>query len=253
MSSGSGGIANLTSFRLPSAPQFGVGNLIKSLSPKGSDPLRRGHEKSIILASPPKGLTPWGIGSEFAVALAFVFASLFIAGCATEEEDHAHSHIVYHHRPENFKVAVLRLDEMHRILTGPESLPPVKTFADLSHSHEHNDDDEHSHHHHSHQDEVISIGIFQEYFDIVRWLPTIAADNDLPKSEWDPINESCKELSRLVQEIESELKSADSNKQSADDRMRALYCDRTKSFETAISELQAKLSVYDAWQKKVVN
>ena len=35
---------------------------IKSLSQKGSDPLRRGHEKS-ILASPPKGLTPLGIGS----------------------------------------------------------------------------------------------------------------------------------------------------------------------------------------------
>jgi hypothetical protein len=178
--------------------------------------------------------------------------ALFFLGCATKEEDHTHSHIVYHHRPENFKLAVLRLDEMHRILTGPDSLPPVKTFADLSHSREHNDDDENSHHQ-THQDELISVGIFQEYFDIVRWLPTIAADNDLPKSEWDPINESCKELSRLVQQIESELKSADSNKQSADNRMRTLYRDRTKSFETAISELQAKLSVFDAWQKKVVN
>jgi hypothetical protein len=178
---------------------------------------------------------------------------LSFLGCATNEEDHAHSHIVYYHRPADFKAAVVRLDQMHQILTGPEALPPAKTFSDLSQSHDHDDDDGHTTLNKSHQEEVIEVGIFQEYFDIVRWLPTIAADNDLPKSEWDPINESCQELSRLVQEIESDLKSPDSNKQSADDRMRALYCDRTKSFETAISELQAKLSVYDAWQKKVVN
>jgi hypothetical protein len=178
---------------------------------------------------------------------------LSFLGCATNEEDHAHSHIVYYHRPADFKAAVVRLDQMHQILTGPEELPPAKTFSDLSQSHDHNDDDGRTTRNKSHQEEVIKVGIFQEYFDIVRWLPTIAADNDLPKSEWDPINERCQELSRLVQEIESDLKSPDSNKQSADDRMRALYCDRTKSFETAISELQAKLSVYDAWQKKVVN
>ena len=48
------------------------------------------------------------------------------------------------------------------------------------------------------------MGIFEEWCDIVRWLPSIAANSDMDKQQWDQINQACEGLSNLVTSLSSD-------------------------------------------------
>lgn len=48
-------------------------------------------------------------------------------------------------------------------------------------------------------------GAVDKLADIVRWLPEIAADSDMPENEWDRVNEQSKALTQLVEPLVSSV------------------------------------------------
>jgi hypothetical protein len=122
-----------------------------------------------------------------------VTAVVLAGGC--QQTDDGHDHIVYPHKPADFPGAVARLLEIHEAITADAPLPGPQVF------HVHENDHEHGH---DHDHEHIVVGLFDELGDIVRWLPSIAANSDATKELWDRINSSCRELSAEVNAIASE-------------------------------------------------
>jgi len=85
------------------------------------------------------------------------------------------------------------------------------------HDHGDHDHDGHDHGHghthgHGHGHEIVSVGIFEEWCDVVRWLPSIAANSDMEKSEWDQINGGCQSLSDLVASLSGNQSDAEKRK-----------------------------------------
>ena len=129
-----------------------------------------------------------------------------LGGCSAATE--SHEHIVYFHKPADVQQAVNRLTEIHDQLVADGPIPEPREFH--AHGHDHGDSGHghsHSHHGHSHshhdhghdhgEEEIVTVGIFEEWNDIVRWLPSIAADSDLSEAEWKRINSCCDDLSNL--------------------------------------------------------
>ena len=81
------------------------------------------------------------------------------------------------------------------------------------------------------------VGVFQEWTDIVRWLPSIAANSDLPKSSWDKINQQCEKLSELTSRVVGD---------SAADR-HEVYQQNAAAIEQILDALQAETEDYQHW------
>ena len=155
---------------------------------------------------------------------------LCIAGC--KESEHG-DHITYHHKPADYKAAVNRLLIIHELMIIDAPLPPPKHF------HGDDDDHDHGHSHSDHDDDIVEVGIFQELDDIVRWLPTIAADSDLPKEPWDRINDNIKQLSKLT-------KTDGQN----DEEKRGQYRKNAKQIASVLSKLENEFEEFDKWDEQ---
>jgi len=125
--------------------------------------------------------------------------AVLLLGCSSGEIEHAEHHDPPH-RPERFADAVVRLGELYRERSGTADLPllelpaveesPIKTAAD----------EEHEEHDESHEDET-PVGPSVESRDLWVWLPTLAAETDLPEETWNAIAA----ISREWQSREREL------------------------------------------------
>ena len=133
-------------------------------------------------------------------------------------------------------------------LTSDEGLSEPRRFEIAHHDHDHDHDHDKNH---QHSDEVhpqfVEIGIFQEFFDIVRWLPIIAANSDLPKTEWDEVHRHCQTLTQLAAEIQKNAKSNDELD------LRDSYRQISAQLNDQLNSLKSMFSVFDEWNEKVVN
>jgi hypothetical protein len=103
------------------------------------------------------------------IALATCLLPL-IAGCGSGGAHPESEHHVPAHKPADFPAAVRRLQELHaEILAGAR---------------------------HRAADEI---NAYDEMADIVKWLPELAADSDVPKEPWDQI---CSLAARLQSSLE---------------------------------------------------
>lgn len=96
--------------------------------------------------------------------------------------------------------------------------------------------DESADHHHVHS---VSIDIFTELFDVVRWLPTIAAESYLPKEPWDQINQLAGKFNQLIKPVK--------NKTMLTDR-RAAYQDVSSQTEAMLVGLEEMFVVYEKFR-----
>ena len=184
-----------------------------------------------------------------------------LVGCLSSTDSHEHA--VYPHKPKDFKEAVVRLSDIHGQLVSDQPLPEPREFvvpghthhhSDHEHAHDHSHDDGHNHGHthqhgddrhhghgHSHGHEIaVKVDISQEWIDIVRWLPSVAADSDLPKKSWDSVNQQCRKLSQLANQIAGDTPTD----------FRAAYQQRATEIEQALNALQESLSDYEYWDNR---
>lgn len=99
-------------------------------------------------------------------------------GAASPEGDHETEHEAEHHRPPHqpvdFVAAVQRLEELHEEFRDgpprPADVLPLET----------------------------------ELADILRWLPRMAADTDLPEAAWNRVQRAAAEASTVVQSVHAQ-------------------------------------------------
>lgn len=166
-------------------------------------------------------------------------------GC--QQENVQLQHISYPHRPHDYKQAVLRLQEIHQILVSDAPLPKPRIFQSIEcedHAHDVHD------HHAEYQEvteeaignlngSVITITLANEWFDLVSWLPMIAADSNLPKNPWDEISR-CSD--RLL-EISAGFSAAQ------DQEFRVGYLQEVDQFSEIYRQLRDIFSDYDQWHE----
>lgn len=169
---------------------------------------------------------------------AFVI-SFYFAGCQGSGE--SHEHIVNYHKPSDFVEAITRLEEIHAALVSSDPLPSDREFVpDDYHSHSHDHDDGSHGHSHDHSDDIVKVSIFQELNDIVRWLPTIAADSDLPKKSWDAIAVQSKSLTNLMAKIRGKDAST----------KRKQYQQHSEQFKEVLLSLRDLVKDFEFWDEK---
>jgi hypothetical protein len=138
------------------------------------------------------------------------FVLLFLVGCHgshVEKAEH-HTHV---HRPADYPTAVARLVELDGdIRAGRLSVvphdddhedPAVHDQVD-DEGHDRNDQDRESelrHHDDEHPDDAVS-----EAYDIVRWLPDIAADSDLAVEPWNRVHATANRLEVIINDAVSQ-------------------------------------------------
>lgn len=128
------------------------------------------------------------------------------------------------HQPKTYSDAVVRLREIQDVLIGEDELPSPKQFKVLeiihgegaaAHSHYHlapgsegAENEDHEHDDHGHEDmkteektHDVEIDIFTEYDDIVRWLPIIAANSDMPEATWNTVKDVSVALEECLEGI----------------------------------------------------
>ncbi|MEL7497318.1 MAG: hypothetical protein AAFN77_06875 [Planctomycetota bacterium] len=117
------------------------------------------------------------------------------------------------HKPKEFSVAVERLDELLGAITSEDPLPDDVTYevTEVIHG---EGPGAHSHYYLAYEEadqpkddhggksstkrHKVSVDVFSEFSDIVEWLPSIAADGDMAKDEWQQVSNTSKELQTLV-------------------------------------------------------
>lgn len=155
------------------------------------------------------------------------------------------------HKPKEVKVAVGRIRELHDAITGSDPLPEpifyqVKEVVHGSgasgHSHyylhdpEKNEEGESEPHdedgHVTTAENIhdVTIEPLAELKDILRWLPKIASNSDMPESDWEKVSQISKEMSPQL--IEMVKQSSDSEK------CRASYREASDSMANKISVLE---------------
>jgi len=167
-----------------------------------------------------------------------------VAGCGPDSgQTHDHA---YPHKPENYKVAVQRLKEIHEGLIGQNLPPKPRIFQAVC---DHQDDVGHSCLQYAEVLETeswvaelptLEISIGTEWYDLVRWLPYIAADSNLPKSVWDRINGLANQLMQFSAKIPH-----------SDDRLfQQNYLTHADQLLTIYAELESMFDDYDHWHHK---
>lgn len=173
--------------------------------------------------------------------LGFV-AFILATGCS--QENVQHQHLEYPHKPDDYKQAVLRLQEIHDSLASDQRLPKARAFKTKDY-----DSENHSEHHvesrfqefdsgvSSPDGEIIVVTIVDEWVDIVQWLPMIAADSNLPKDIWDKINALSEDLVQISRDYpRSDAKDFLFRYQRDADRFRIIY-----------DQLKELFDQYDHW------
>ena len=117
----------------------------------------------------------WGLMSCFLMGC-------FLIGCQTEQRDSLHEmdHFVPAHWPSDLSDAVSKIDERLAKLTSDDANP---------------------------SNDAETATARKELFDIVGWMPEIAADTYLEEAEWIPVYEASLELSKTLQKSGSTLDS----------------------------------------------
>lgn len=111
---------------------------------------------------------------------------------------------------------------------------------DHDQEHEDHDDDAHEHEHDDHGDgdpseaepkmHTTEVDVFTELTDIVRWLPSIASDGDMPESSWLQVKTVSEELSQRLAAV---------TEPDEMDAKRTAYQLDSKELETHISKLES--------------
>lgn len=119
---------------------------------------------------------------QFAIPIVASLIAMMLSGC-TGDEVEMMDHHEFEHRPPDYTTATVRLAELHEEI--------------VSGSMQKNEEGE---------DEIT------ESYDIVRWLPNLAADSDLAEPYWNRINESSESLLEILDEVmvQDEVKRRDS-------------------------------------------
>ena len=213
------------------------------------------------------------------VAAMIVSMTLLFVGCGKNVADAPKTKALPKldfHKPKSFAAAIVRIRELHDAITSDESLPaPISyTVMEVSHSHgegdahvhyhldESGDHDEHDHDHghdhdhdHGHDDHdhdhghehsdpnkhKVTVDVFTELADVVRWLPKIASDGDLPQNEWKQAKSLSEEMTR---HLESTLKTDLPSVQ------RATYKGEASNMDKCIGELESIVTSTDSSQSK---
>ena len=165
--------------------------------------------------------------TKFTVGLiATIFVGLLLSGCDSNPTNNAkvgskkNSGLpkLKFHQPKTYSDAMVRLREIQEILIGDGEVPKPKQFKVLevihgegagAHSHYYLADGEnHDHDDHGHEDmkseektHDIEVDIFTEYDDIVRWLPIIAANSDMPETIWNEVKDVSVQFEKCLDEI----------------------------------------------------
>ncbi len=172
------------------------------------------------------------------VAAVVITMTFLVVGCsnevATKSKAKALPKLDFH-KPASFAAAVKRIRELHDAIASTDALPePVSyTVVEVSHSHgegdshvhyhldepgdhdhghDHDhgdhDHDDHDHGDHSHEDpfdkpikHTVSVDVFTELKDIVRWLPAIASDGDLPQETWNEAKTISEEMTSSLEKV----------------------------------------------------
>jgi hypothetical protein len=96
---------------------------------------------------------------------------LALTGCQPVAEQEA-EHERPAHQPRDFRVAIERLHQLHTELTSAQPRPPEQ------------------------------LDVWQETYDLLRWLPELAAESDLPEPAWNRLDATARQLEeRIVQLI----------------------------------------------------
>jgi hypothetical protein len=97
-------------------------------------------------------------------------ALLLVSGCHHAASDQSADHHVPFHKPADYGAAVARLHELHAELSGDR--PERSAVLEGS-----------------------------ELTDLIRWLPELAADSDLPEAPWIRVDHASGELGRLAAQL----------------------------------------------------
>jgi hypothetical protein len=108
---------------------------------------------------------PWPAG--------LVLALLLFAGCHRAAPARPAEHHTPSHRPADYSAAVAQLGRLHEEIVGGRARPTGELDA------------------------------FTELGDVVRWLPELAADSDLPEEPWTRVARTSDELLVLVARIQT--------------------------------------------------
>ncbi|QEG23952.1 hypothetical protein [Mariniblastus fucicola] len=106
------------------------------------------------------------------------------------------------------------------------------------HDHEGHDHDGHDHGDHDHRDPFkaepprhkVSVDLFTELEDIVRWLPAIASDGDLPQDQWNQANALSEDMTGRLESIQGDGMPL---------LQRASYQEKAAEMEKCLGELEA--------------
>ena len=193
-------------------------------------------------------------GIRFLIA-AFAFAiSLALLGCVDQtvstdrSKESSHPYFAFH-RPEEIKAAVGRIRELHDTITSSQPLPEPIAYqvkevihgsgpGKHSHYYLHDPANEDSAQHDDHDGHVttgenihdVTVEPLAELKDLIRWLPKIASNGDMPESQWEKFNQISKELAPQLIEI---VKQSDDN-----EKQRVVYKKIAESLESKISTLE---------------
>lgn len=171
--------------------------------------------------------------------LAILHVVLVASGCQFAGTDS--QHVVSPHKPENFKDAVVRLLEIDALLTDQQNpLPTPRRFAILDSDSAESMDNRTSEFSEPVHQNLIQVRIDQEWNDLVRWLPMIAADSSLPKRNWDVINDLSKKLSELARQINA----------AEVEQFRLNYLGQAESLKPILMELEKQIEDYNHFSEK---
>ena len=166
------------------------------------------------------------------------------------------------HKPESLAVAIARLDELFQSIEIDQPLPEDLTYTVVkvthgtgasAHSHFHqieegkeiptSDHDDHGGNSEESRHEV-SVDVFTEFEDIVRWLPAIAADSEITRDDWKVANQFSLDLQTTLRPVSDIDSHSD---------MREFFRANADEFKTALDGLKAlqeKISGKDQAQTK---
>ena len=131
------------------------------------------------------------------------------------------------HKPKDMKTAVDRMRELHDAITGDEAMPdsieyqiqevihgtgasghshyylydPDNSSSEADHHDEEGEDHDHAHETSDEKIHNVTINAFVELRDLAKWLPNIAAESDMPESEWSKVNDASKKMTPMLIEI----------------------------------------------------
>jgi hypothetical protein len=126
-----------------------------------------------------------------------VLALLLFAGCHRAAPAGPAEHHTPAHKPADYSAAVAQLGQLHQEIIGGRARPAGE------------------------------LDVFTELGDVVRWLPELAADSDLPEEPWNRVARASDELAGLLAQVQTVPA----------DRRQAAYGGQSAQWERLLGEL----------------